>query len=240
MEWKYRSKRRLLSHLYSAFYPFIFIHHIFFKWWSFQYNLFFSQTFDLETWHLFDLNVLCSTYVDSICMYTIATRSCQMIWSQCEFEFMCPGAPSEGWGGLSPVGSLERCFSCTFRGAIWGGSASVSDVPLMPPSGGVLVMERDHGEAPGRAGVICHSARLGMPWDPAKRTGGIVQGTGSLSVPAQTAVPWQCPGWMEKEGKNKLKLDVVKKKELELLHYWLALHYLYLNVCTYSKETEEK
>lgn len=50
-------------------------------------------------------------------------------------------------------------------------------------------MGRDHGEGPGHAGVICHSARLGMPWDPAKRAGGIVQGTGSLSVPAQTAVP---------------------------------------------------
>lgn len=37
----------------------------------------------------------------------------------------------------------------------------------------------DHGEGPGHPGVICHSARLGMPWDPATRAGGIVQGTGS-------------------------------------------------------------
>lgn len=69
------------------------------------------------------------------------------------------------------MGSLERRCSCTFRGAIKGGSASVSDVPWMPPSGGVLVMGRDHGEGPGVAVVICHSARLGMPWDPAERAG---------------------------------------------------------------------
>lgn len=60
---------------------------------------------------------------------------------------------------------------------------------MFPPSGGVLVMGTDHGEGPGHAGVICHSARLGMPWDSAERAGRIDQGTGSLSVPAQTAVP---------------------------------------------------
>lgn len=74
--------------------------------------------------------------------------------------------------------------------------------PWMPPSGGVLVMGRDPWENPGHAGVICHPARLGMPWDLPKRAGGIVRGKGSLHVPAQTAVPWQCPTWMKRKEKT--------------------------------------